>query len=111
MTERRAAALAVDALDTDPGERARGIRDAVLALPEVARLSAGALGEVATYLPGDRVPGVRIAPDGVHVHVVLTPAAAEAIPAAAGAIARAVGPGSVHVHIEDVETSRIGKDA
>jgi hypothetical protein len=111
VTEQGARALAGDGYDPDPGERARAIRDAVLALPEVARLSAGALGEVATYLPGDRVPGIRFTPDGTQVHVVLTAAGAEAIPAAAGTIARAAGPGPVHVHIEDVETSRIGKDA
>jgi len=36
----------------------------------VSDLSAGAIGEVATYLPGRRVAGVRITEDGINMHVV-----------------------------------------
>lgn len=89
---------------------AHAIRQAVLAVPGVARLSAGPLGEVATYLPGGRVTGVRLAGDGVHVHVVLTATAARAIPAVAAEVhvvvaqvAAGAGTGPVHVHIEDVD--------
>jgi hypothetical protein len=40
--------------------------------PAVASLSAGEFGEVASYLPGRRVEGVRATADGdVEVHVVL----------------------------------------
>lgn len=43
---------------------------AVLACDGVADLSAGSVEEVATYLPGRRVRGVRIRDDAVEVHVV-----------------------------------------
>ncbi|MBC7275784.1 hypothetical protein [Nocardioides sp.] len=44
---------------------------AVLAVPGVHDLHAGAVGEVATYLPGRRVNGVRMREPGCSVHVVL----------------------------------------
>ncbi len=43
---------------------------ATLACPLVAGMGAGVLGEVATYLPGRRVPGVRLHSAGVEVRVV-----------------------------------------
>lgn len=43
---------------------------AVLSCPAVAALSAGRVGEVATYLPGRRVAGIRIHDDELTVHVV-----------------------------------------
>lgn len=43
---------------------------AVVSCPAVSALSGGRFGEVATYLPGRRVTGVRIEPTGVEVHVV-----------------------------------------
>jgi hypothetical protein len=43
----------------------------VLAVDGVAGLHAGTFGEVATYLPGRRVVGVRIGERGVEVHVVV----------------------------------------
>lgn len=42
---------------------------AALAVPGVAGLHTGAFGEVATYLPGRRVNGVRVREDLVEVHV------------------------------------------
>ncbi len=42
---------------------------AVLAVPAVVRLDGGVAGEVATYLPGRRVHGVRLLDDRVVVHV------------------------------------------
>lgn len=45
------------------------IADAVLACPLVAGLHGGRFGEVATYLPGRRIPGVRVTPTEVFVHV------------------------------------------
>lgn len=86
--------------------RAHAVRAAALAVPGVVRLSAGPLGEVGTYLAGERVPGVRLAPDGVHVHVVV--AADLPIPGTAAAVRTAVaataGTGlPVHVHVEDVD--------
>jgi hypothetical protein len=41
-----------------------------LSCPDVAALSGGSPGEVATYLPGRRVVGVRIGDEAVEVHVV-----------------------------------------
>lgn len=43
---------------------------AVLGCPSVAALHGGRFGEVATYLPGRRVPGVRHDGGRVAVHVV-----------------------------------------
>lgn len=43
----------------------------VRALPGVVDLHAGPLGEVATYLPGRRVVGVRLDASTVEVHVVI----------------------------------------
>ena len=62
---------------TDPGSApgseltdADHIRAAVLACPGVVELSAGPFGEVASYLPGRTVPGVRVDDDHVEVHIV-----------------------------------------
>lgn len=52
-------------------EDAERIAAAVTAVEGVADLHAGMFGEVATYLPGRRVSGVRIAADRVDVHVSL----------------------------------------
>ena len=48
---------------------AETIARAVSQCPSVARLSPGIMGEVATYLPGRRVIGVRLS-DAIEVHVV-----------------------------------------
>ena len=92
-----------------PGqEPAEAVAQAVLAVPGVARLHQGAFGEVGTYLPGRRVPGVRIRPDGVEVHVVVERALLDQLvplPRVAERIHRAVAarvPGPVHVSIEDL---------
>ncbi len=54
-----------------PGELdAAAIATAVEACPSVNRLSGGVAGEIATYLPGSRVNGVRVRPDNVTVSVV-----------------------------------------
>lgn len=43
---------------------------AVASCPSVARLSGGGLaGQVATYLPGRRVEGVRVTDEAVEVHI------------------------------------------
>lgn len=42
---------------------------AALAVPEVAGLHGGEFGEIATYLPGRRVTGVRLGDDHCSVHV------------------------------------------
>ncbi|MBA4020784.1 MAG: hypothetical protein C0482_00305 [Gordonia sp.] len=50
---------------------AQQVATAVTDLDGVAELHGGVLGEVATYLPGGRVSGVRLDKSGVEVHVVL----------------------------------------
>lgn len=46
------------------------IASAVATCPSVAGLSGGYAGEVATYLPGHRITGVRIESGSVEVHVI-----------------------------------------
>jgi hypothetical protein len=96
-----------------PGSGAPGADDladrvvaAVLAVPGVVRLHAGVFGEVATYLPGRAVTGVRIRPDETEVHLVV--ADDRPIPAVARDVHEAVhalSHGPVRVFVEDVESS------
>lgn len=46
------------------------IAEAVLACPDVVAMSGGKFGEVATYLPGHRVKGVRMTDDEIELHIV-----------------------------------------
>lgn len=62
--------------DASPGDgvledATERIAAAVSAVEGVAGLHPGMFGEVATYLPGRRVSGIRIAADRVDVHVSL----------------------------------------
>lgn len=77
---------------------------AVLACPDVAGLHGGRFGEVATYLPGRRVTGVRITPTDVFVHLIARyPATVDQIDTAVrGALAPHVGALSVTLTIEDL---------
>ncbi|WP_221934933.1 hypothetical protein [Georgenia yuyongxinii] len=105
-TDREPAATAV----STGQELADAVAAAALAVPGVARLHAGALGEAATYLPGRRVPGVRIRPGGVEVHVVVDRAVMHGrvpLPEVAEHVHRAVAalvPARVHVYIDDLAT-------
>ncbi|GIH63835.1 Asp23/Gls24 family envelope stress response protein [Microbispora siamensis] len=49
---------------------ARRIADRVLSCPDVADLSRGPFGVVATYLPGGLVPGVAVRDDAIEVDIV-----------------------------------------
>jgi uncharacterized alkaline shock family protein YloU len=89
----------------------RLVHDAVEAVPGVARLTGGRIAEFATYLPGERIPGVRVASDVVHVHVVLQ-ATGDLRAVADGVhetVRQALVTGgmvpvpAVHVHVEDIE--------
>lgn len=51
---------------------ADAVAAAARAVRGVADLHTGAFGEVATYLPGRRVTGIRLADEVTEVHVVLT---------------------------------------
>lgn len=96
-----------EAIDADAvAERAAGCRS-------VARLSPGAFGEVATYLPGRRIPGVRVADGQIEVHVVAcwgvrVPDLAAEVRAAVGPIAGGL---PVAVHVDDVDIPGEGEGA
>ncbi len=84
-------------------EQADRIVQAVLAVPGVAALHPGMFGEVATYLPGRRVAGVRVGTDAIDVHVSLVFDAP--VRATAASIRRALHPLTalpVNVTVEDV---------
>lgn len=53
------------------GELVDVVAALVMGVPGVVELHPGRFGEVATYLPGRRVAGVKLAGDRVEVHVVL----------------------------------------
>lgn len=75
----------------------------VEAVPGVVSLYGGSFGEIATYLPGRRVSGIRRSDDGTEIHVVvqertdLWQVARAVHRAAAGVV-----PGRVHVYIDDL---------
>ena len=73
--------------------------------PSVARMAPGAVVEVATYLPGRRVPGVRLGDGVLEVHVVAR--YGQALPDVAEEVRRAlvdvVGRRPIAVFIEDLD--------
>jgi uncharacterized alkaline shock family protein YloU len=54
-----------------PEDLADQVATLVRSVPGVVGLHGGVFGEVATYLPGRRVSGVRITPERAEVHVTL----------------------------------------
>ncbi|EME21169.1 Asp23/Gls24 family envelope stress response protein [Rhodococcus triatomae] len=75
----------------------------VLAVPGVAGLHGGTFGEVATYLPGRRVLGIRLTDPGCAIHIVV--AYPHNVVDVADAVHHAVTPlagGPVIVTVEDV---------
>ncbi len=94
----------------------RVVARVVAACPDVAGLSGGVFGEAATYLPGDRVVGVREDAGGVEVRIVAywgrpLPQIAEQVRKAVRAYAGSV---PVTVAIDDIGThsaSSSGSDA
>lgn len=77
---------------------------AVLSCPYVAGLDAGVLGEVATYLPGRRIRGVRGSPAGVEVHVVgvYGPSIQQIVDQVRAAVLPLVPDGGLTVHVADL---------
>jgi len=71
----------------DPAERIAGV---VLAHPAVHGLHAGPFGVIASYLPGRRVEGVRIAEDGSTVELAIVAEFGQPIPALAQQLRAAV---------------------
>lgn len=100
--------MSSDAVTTTPegSTDADKVAAAVTAVPGVHDMHSGRLGEVATYLPGRRVPGVRLTPESTDVHVVLDWGAP--VEGTAAAVRQAVRsldlslPAAVDVVIEDV---------
>ena len=87
---------------SEPADR---LAAAVRAVPGVADLHPGMFGEVGTYLPGRRVPGIRIEDGAVQVHIsVVFGAAVRDTGAAVRAAIAAQLPGAqaIDVIVEDV---------
>lgn len=88
------------------------IAAAVLACPSVAGLHGGRFGEVATYLPGRRVTGVRITPTGLSVHLIARYPATitEVDTAVRAALAPQIGALTLTVAVEDIvaDASEVG---
>jgi hypothetical protein len=74
------------------------------AVPGVVGLHAGMFGEVATYLPGRRVSGVRVSPERAEVHLVVDADARvrETAAAVREAVSAALDGISVDVTVEDI---------
>lgn len=86
-----------------PADTADRVARAVLAVPGVHDLHGGVLGEVATYLPGRRVTGVRLREHDTQVHLVLSwGAPVTATTEAVRARVAEIVPGTVHVAVEDI---------
>lgn len=79
------------------------IASAVLATPGVSDLHAGVVGEVATYLPGRRVNGVRVHDQDCEIHLVLDGRRpiGDTVRAVRGAVRRLL-PGTIDVTVEDI---------
>ncbi|GAA3114687.1 hypothetical protein [Streptosporangium carneum] len=82
-------------------ELAHEIAEVVRRCPDVADLSGGPFGTVATYLPGERVSGVALREDEVEVSVVVQPGRPlpEIADEVRAAVAPLVGDRPVNVHI------------
>lgn len=99
--------------DDDAAAASDAVAAAVLAVPGVADLHSGTYGEVATYLAGRRVNGVRLRPDGsAEVHVVLL----FGVPVLGTAdlvrrAVQAVRAGPVDVSVQDVVAARTAPQA
>jgi len=84
-------------------ETADAVAALVLAIPGVAGLHPGRFGEVATYLPGRRVTGVKLSDDRVEVHVVVEfDAPIRAVASQIQTLVGAAVPAPVEVFIEDL---------
>lgn len=75
------------------------------AAPSVARRAAGGSVRVATYLPGERIDGLREVDGRLHVHVVMRSGvtAAEVRRDVQAAVAEDWSPDDIHVAIDDID--------
>jgi len=88
----------------DPADAADAVRDAVLGVPGIASMHGGPFADVATYLPGRRVTGVRLDPDRTEVYVVVS--SDTPIPGVADAVRGAVQqvrPEPVDIYVEGLD--------
>lgn len=84
-------------------ELADRLAELTRAVPGVADLHGGVFGEVATYLPGRKVAGVRVEDDHVEIHVsVLYDQPVRATAEAVAARLEPVAGRPVHVTVDDV---------
>ena len=84
---------------------ADAVAASVLQVPQVHDLGGGVGGEVATYLPGRRVQGVRITDDRVEIHIEIKPdrpAPAIAAPTCGPAVRLLAGDRDVDVYVDDI---------
>lgn len=88
----------VDGVDVD------AVAAAVRGCVGVADLSSGRIGEVATYLPGRRVPGIRVHDDSLEVHVTVPygPTVDEVAAQVRRAVSGLAGPRTVDVAVDDI---------
>ncbi len=90
-------------------EPADVVAAAVAAVAGVAALHSGMFGEVATYLPGRRVPGVRLREGGTDIHLsVFFDTPVRAVAEQVRHVVAALVPGPVHVTVEDVLPTSAG---
>lgn len=77
---------------------------AALSCPDVAGMGTGALGEIATYLPGRRIRGLRLTADGVEVHVVgvYGPSIAQIVEQVTAALTPLVAGQPLSVYVDDL---------
>ncbi|MBA2273399.1 MAG: hypothetical protein H0W21_05765 [Actinobacteria bacterium] len=90
------------------------VASVVAACPSVARLYGGRAAEVATYLPGTRVEGVRLAEDELEVHVVAAwdvplPQVADEVRSAAAPVGGGL-PVAVFIDDVDIPPALLGAD-
>ena len=76
----------------------------VQACPAVVALHGGPFGEVATYLPGRRVRGVRVTEEEVDIHVVgrYPATVTEIATQVRAALADHIGDRALHIRVEDL---------
>lgn len=82
------------------------VTDAVISVDGVVATHSGMFGEVGTYLPGRRIPGIRLGDDAVEVHVTVSYGSDLARTAAAirSRVSALTGARTVDVRIEDIVT-------
>ena len=81
------------------------VSERALRCRSVARISTGPFGEVATYLPGRRVPGVRLRDGRLEIHVVACWGAevAELAAEVRKAVRTVAGEVPIDVHVDDID--------